>query len=202
MAPASPLSRGKEIWIQDCKTHIQFLHKTMRLDASKRCEDSPQPTTHEDYSHMISRSKIKIIVANNWIWNHHILIMVANFLGDLYYNGDGYNYGGNWRWNGWTMLMDLLRCGVDGSNRWRLCLVANGSLFGIESFTKLIGFDLGNAATRSMGRRYGWGLPVLVSAKPSATSFWSLVNFAALVTRFSSVIAGPFLLWRDFLHTI
>ena len=39
----------------------------MRLDAYKRCEDSPQPAAREDYSHMISRSKIEIIVANTWI---------------------------------------------------------------------------------------------------------------------------------------
>ena len=42
-------------------THI------IRLDAHKRCEDSPQPAAREDYSHMISRSKIEIIVANTWI---------------------------------------------------------------------------------------------------------------------------------------
>ena len=39
----------------------------MRLDAYKRCEDSPQPAAREDYSHMISRSKIEIIVTNTWI---------------------------------------------------------------------------------------------------------------------------------------
>ena len=39
----------------------------MRLDAYKRCEDSPQLAAREDYSHMISRSKIEIIVANTWI---------------------------------------------------------------------------------------------------------------------------------------
>lgn len=39
----------------------------MRLDAYKCCEDSPQPVAREDYSHIISRSKIEIIVANNWI---------------------------------------------------------------------------------------------------------------------------------------
>ena len=44
-------------------THI------IRLDAHKRCEDSPQPAAREDYSHIISRSrsKIEIIVANTWI---------------------------------------------------------------------------------------------------------------------------------------
>ena len=60
-------NRGKETRIQDCKTPIQFLHIFMRLDAYKRCEDSPQPAAREDYSHMISRSKIEIIVANTWI---------------------------------------------------------------------------------------------------------------------------------------
>ena len=41
----------------------------MRLDAYKRCEDSPQPAAREDYSHIISRSitKIEIIVPNTWI---------------------------------------------------------------------------------------------------------------------------------------
>ena len=39
----------------------------MRLDAYKRWEYSPQPAAREDYSHMISRSKIEIIVANTWI---------------------------------------------------------------------------------------------------------------------------------------
>jgi hypothetical protein len=38
----------------------------MRLDAYKRYEDSPQPIAHEDYSHMISRSKLEFIVANTW----------------------------------------------------------------------------------------------------------------------------------------
>jgi hypothetical protein len=44
--------------------------------------------------------------------------MVANSEGNLYYNGDGYDYGGDERWNGWTMVVDFLRCGVDGSNGW------------------------------------------------------------------------------------
>ena len=39
----------------------------MRLDAYKRCENSPQSAAPEDYSHMTSRSKIEIIVANTWI---------------------------------------------------------------------------------------------------------------------------------------
>jgi hypothetical protein len=32
----------------------------MRLDAYKRWEDSPQPAARENYSHMVSRSKIEI----------------------------------------------------------------------------------------------------------------------------------------------
>ena len=90
------------------------------------------------------------------------------------------------------MVVDLLRCGVDGSDGWRLCLTTNGSLFHRAPFTKLIGLDIGNATARSMGGRYGWGLPVPMSAKPSGTDFYPLVDFAALVTRFSSVILGPF----------
>lgn len=39
----------------------------MRSDAYKRYKDPPQPAACEDYSHMISRSKIEIIVANTWI---------------------------------------------------------------------------------------------------------------------------------------
>ena len=69
---------------------------------------------------------------------------------------------------------------------------SGGSLFGVGSFTELIGFDLGNAAAASTGGRYGWALPVPMPAKLSGTAFRRLVNFAELVTRFSSVIAGPF----------
>ena len=58
------------------------------------------------------------------------------------------------------MVMDLLRCGVDGSDGWRLCLTTNGSPFGVGSFTELIGFDLGKAAAPRTGGRYGQGLPV------------------------------------------
>ena len=75
------------------------------------------------------------------------------------------------------MVVDLLRCGVDGSDGWRLCLATNGSLFGVGSFTELIGFDLGNAAARSTGGRYGRGLPVSVFAKPPGTDFRPLVDF-------------------------
>jgi hypothetical protein len=39
----------------------------MRLGSYKRCEHSPQPAAREDYSHMISISKIEIFVANTWI---------------------------------------------------------------------------------------------------------------------------------------
>jgi hypothetical protein len=68
----------------------------------------------------------------------------------------------------------------------------NGSLFGVAPFTELIGFDLGNIVIRRTGGRYGRGLPILVSSKPPGTDFWPLVDFAALVTRFFSVIAGSF----------
>jgi hypothetical protein len=88
-------------------------------------------------------------------------------------------------------MVDLLWCGVDGSDGWRLYLATNVSPLG-GSFIELIGFDFRNAAARSTGGRYGRGLPVLVSAKVPGTDFQRLVNFAALVTLFSSVIAGPF----------
>ena len=90
------------------------------------------------------------------------------------------------------MVMDLLRCGVDGSDGWRLCLATNGSLFGVDPFTKLIGFDLRKATAHGTGGRYGRGLPVPVLVKTPGTAFPSVVNFAMLLTRFSSVIAGPF----------
>ncbi len=90
------------------------------------------------------------------------------------------------------MVVDLFRCGADGSDGWRLCLATNGSLFGVGSFTELIGFDLGKAAAHSTGAWYGWGLPVPMLAKLPGTDFQPLVDFATLVTRFSSVIAGPF----------
>ena len=44
-----------------------ILAHIIRLDAHKRCEDSPQPAAREDYSHMISRSEIEIVVANTCI---------------------------------------------------------------------------------------------------------------------------------------
>ena len=70
----------------------------------------------------------------------------------------------------------------------------NGSLFGIGPFTKIIGFDLRKAAAHGTGGRYGRGLPVPMPVKASGTASSSLVNFAALMTRFSSVIAGPFVI--------
>ena len=89
------------------------------------------------------------------------------------------------------MVVDLLRCGVDGSDGWRLCLATNGSLFGVGSFTELIGFDLGKAAAHGTGAWYGRVLPVLMPVKASGTASSSLVNFPARMMRFSSVIAGP-----------
>ena len=81
------------------------------------------------------------------------------------------------------MVMDLLRCGVDGSDGWRLYLATNGSL---------IGFDLGKAAAHGTGAWYGRGLPVPMPVIAPGTAFPSVINFAMLLTRFSSVIAGPF----------
>jgi hypothetical protein len=67
---------------------------------------------------------------------------------------------------------------------------------------KLIGFDLGNAAAHRMDGWYRWVLLVLVPVKPSRIDFDPLVDFTALVTRFSSVIAAPLTLRLDFMHTI
>ena len=92
------------------------------------------------------------------------------------------------------MVVDLLRCGVDGSDGWRLCLAMNGSLFGVGPFTELIGFDLGKAAAHSTGAWYGRGLPVPMPIKVPETASSSVVNFAMLLTRFPSVIAGPFVI--------
>jgi hypothetical protein len=39
----------------------------MRLHAYKCYEDKPQPAAHQDYTYIISRSKIEIIVANTSI---------------------------------------------------------------------------------------------------------------------------------------
>ena len=88
--------------------------------------------------------------------------------------------------------MDLLRCVADGSGGWRLCLAMNGSLFDIGPFTTFIEFDLGNATAHGTGRLYGRGLPVPVPVKAPGTAFLSVVNFAMLLTQFSSVIACPF----------
>ena len=92
------------------------------------------------------------------------------------------------------MGMDLLRCVADGSGGWRLCLATNDSLFGVGPFTKLIGFDLRKATVHGTGGRCGRGLPVPMPVKASGTASSSLVNFAALMMRFSSVIAGPFVI--------
>ena len=92
------------------------------------------------------------------------------------------------------MVVDLLRCGADGSDGWRLCFATNGSLFGVGPFTKLIGFDLRKAAVHGTGGRYGRGLPVPMLVKAHGTAFRSVVNFAMLLTRFSSAIAGPFVI--------
>ena len=92
------------------------------------------------------------------------------------------------------MVMDLLRCGVDGSDGWRLCLATNGSLFGVGPFTKLIGFDLRKAAVHGTGGRYGRGLPVPMPVKVPGAASSSVVNFAMLLTRFPSVIAVPFVI--------
>ena len=88
--------------------------------------------------------------------------------------------------------MDLLRCVADGYGGWRLCLAMNGSLFSAGPFTTFIVFDLENAAAGGTGGRYGRGLPVLMPVKSPGTAFPSVVNFAMPLTRFSSVIAGPF----------
>ncbi len=69
------------------------------------------------------------------------------------------------------MVVDLLQCGVDGSDGWRLCLATNGSLFGVAPFTELIGFDLGSAAAHRTGGRYSRGLPVPVPTKLPGTDF-------------------------------
>ena len=53
-------------------------------------------------------------------------------------------------------------------------------------------FDEAVLLTHRTGGPYGRAPPVSVSAKLPGTTFRPLVNFAALVTRFSSVIAGPF----------
>ena len=92
------------------------------------------------------------------------------------------------------MVMDLLRCGVDGSDGWRLCLATNDSLFGVGFFTELIGVDLGKAVAHGTGAWYGRGFPVPMLVKVPGTASSSVVNFAMLLTRFPSVIAGPFVI--------
>ena len=83
--------------------------------------------------------------------------------------------------------MDLMMAALFG-DEW----FSGGSLFGVGSFTYLIGFDLKNAAAASTGGWYGRGLPVPMPVKAPGTAFPSVINFAMLLTRFSSVIAGPF----------
>ena len=80
------------------------------------------------------------------------------------------------------MVMDLLRCGVDGSDGWRLCLATNGSLFSVGPFTTFIVFDLGNGAAGGTDGRYGQGLPVPMPVKAPRTAFPSVVNLAMLLT--------------------
>ena len=92
------------------------------------------------------------------------------------------------------MVVDLLRCGADGYDGWRLCLATNGSPFGVGPFTKLIGFDLRKAVAHGTGRQYGRGLPVPMPVKVPGTASSSVVNFVMLLTRFSLVIAGPFVI--------
>jgi hypothetical protein len=56
-------------------------------------------------------------------------------------------------------------------------LETNGSLFSIDSFKELIGFDLGNAVAHGTGSRYGRGLPVPMSVKAPRTACLSVSNF-------------------------
>ena len=79
------------------------------------------------------------------------------------------------------MVMDLLRCGADGSGGWRLCLATNGSLFSVGPFTTFIGFDLGNAAAHGTGVWYMRGLPVQMLVKSPGTAFPSVDNFSMLL---------------------
>jgi hypothetical protein len=58
------LQRDKDTRLQNS---CLILAHIIRLDAHKRCEDSPEPAAREDYSHKISRSNIEIIAANTWI---------------------------------------------------------------------------------------------------------------------------------------
>ena len=68
------------------------------------------------------------------------------------------------------MVVDLLRCGVDRFDGWRLCLTMNGSLFGVAPFIELIGFDLRKAAAHGTGGRYGWGLLIPMPVKVPRTA--------------------------------
>jgi hypothetical protein len=99
--------RGKKTSIQDNKAPIKSLHNTpIWLDAHKRCEDSPQPAAREDYSHIITRSTIEIIVAilrlkTKYSYNNHQSLRRSLLQSD--------GYGGDWRGDGWTMVVDLLQ---------------------------------------------------------------------------------------------
>lgn len=88
--------------------------------------------------------------------------------------------------------MDLLRCGADGSDGWRLCLAMNGSPFGVGSFTKLIWFNLRMATADGTCGLYGRGLPIPMPIKLPGTASSRIVNLAVLLTRFPSVVARPF----------
>jgi hypothetical protein len=90
------------------------------------------------------------------------------------------------------------RCGVDGFDGWPLCLAMNASLFGVGSFIELIGFDLGKAAAQRTGAWNGRGLLVPMPVKVPRTASLCLVNFVVLLTQFSSVIAGPFVIMMRF----
>jgi hypothetical protein len=90
------------------------------------------------------------------------------------------------------MGIDLLWCVADGSGGWWLCLAISSSLFSVSPFTTFIVFDLGNAAVSHTGGRYGWGFPLPMPVKAVEFAFPSVLNFSMLLTRFSSVLGGPF----------
>jgi hypothetical protein len=59
---------------------------------------------------------------------------------------------------------------------------------------KLIGFDLRKAAANRKGGWYGRGLLIPMPVKVPGTASSSVINFIMLLTRFSSVIEGPFVI--------
>jgi hypothetical protein len=69
-------------------------------------------------------------------------------------------------------------------------MVLNGLSSDLAPFMKVIGFDLRGPPGHSTGGRYEWGLPVPVSVTSPGTEFATLVDFAVIVTGFSSVIEG------------